>query len=354
MSKAPRIGAIVRDDLRQQIVAGRFSPGARLPTREELWKRYGTTPVTMQRVFSQLMKEGFIVSRGWEGTFVAERPPHLNSFALVFPYKDRPGRRWPEFWRAMEREAVALARERGHELHFSYGNETHEDREAYLQLEEDVLAHRVAGLIFATPPDYLRGSPVLDVPGIPRVAISPAPMPPNVKAVTLGGTMFTDAIDCLVQAGRRRIAVVTVPPVRDMVASVLRDAGVAVPPYWIQTSTYDDTEGARRAVQLLMAGRPGERPDGLFVFDDNLVESATAGLLDAHVRVPEEVLVVAHCNFPRPTPSLVPARRIGHDVCTLLRRCVELIEMQRRGEPAPDLSVVASVWSEGTQVGARQ
>jgi len=305
----------------------------------------------MQRVFRKLTDEGFIVSRGWEGTFVSERPPHLNDLALVFPYKDRPERQWPEFWRALEREAVTLAANKGHELHVSYGNETREDREAYLGLEEDVAAHRVAGLIFPSPPAYLGGSPVLQAPDIPRVAISPEPMPPNVKAVSLSGDVFNAAVQYLLGQGRRRIAWITVPAARQYAVDALQQAQLGVPPYWVQTSVYEDPEGARRAVQLLMAGRGTGRPDGLVIFDDNLVESATAGLIDAGIRVPDDLMVVAHCNFPRPTRSHVPARRLGYDVRAVLKTCVDLIDAQRRGEPVPDVTGMPLVWDDSPAAG---
>ena len=174
-------------ELRARIVRGAYPPGSRLPPRIDLERHYRAGPVTMQRVFDQLTREGFVVACGRKGTFVSDEPPHLCSFGLVFPYRDRPDRPWPRFWHALAAEAAKLRRP-GVRIAFSYGNETHDDIEAYGQLVDDVVNHRLAGLIFASKPFYLFGSPVLQTPGLPRVAVMPAADIPGVRAVDMGAT----------------------------------------------------------------------------------------------------------------------------------------------------------------------
>jgi DNA-binding LacI/PurR family transcriptional regulator len=321
-------------DLRAQIFDGRLPPGSRMPVRTVFEKRYGTTPVTVQKAFSKLAREGLIVARGTRGTFVSEALPHLTRFALVFPYRDLPQRPWPQFWRSLRDEARTVAVSNNHELVFSYGNETHLDVEAYQQLVADVQNRRLAGLIFASKPFYLQGSPVLEAPDIPRVAIMPEPMPPHVAAVALDGGFFDQAVAHLVGRRRRRVAVVTVPTMRSVALGALKKQGVRVPSYWVQTAAAGDSEGTRSAVELLMSIDAAHRPNGLVIMDDNLVPDATAGLLDAGVRVPEEMLVVGHANFPHPTASSVPAHRMGYDMRAVLRACLDELEAQRCGHPA--------------------
>jgi DNA-binding LacI/PurR family transcriptional regulator len=99
-------------------------------------------------------------------------------------------------------------------------------------------------------------------------------------------------------------------------------------------------ETARNLIHLLMQG--AERPDALLIADDNLVEHATAGLVAAGVRVPDDLEVVAHCNFPHPTPSVLPVRRLGYDAREVMKACVESIDIQRRdGKTAPTVTVKA-------------
>ena len=51
----------------------RLEPGARLPSVRELTERHHASPVTVQRALSQLAREGKLVTRPGDGTFVALR-----------------------------------------------------------------------------------------------------------------------------------------------------------------------------------------------------------------------------------------------------------------------------------------
>lgn len=72
--------------------------------------------------------------------------------------------------------------------------------------------------------------------------------------------------------------------------------------------------------------------------DDNLVPDATAGLVAAGVRVPDDLEVVAHANFPYVTPSAVLAKRFGYDIHRIFNTCVNIIEQLRRGEAVPQVT----------------
>ena len=81
-----------------------------------------------------------------------------------------------------------------------------------------------------------------------------------------------------------------------------------------------------------MALKGDDRPDGLVIHDDHLVEHAASGLLSSGVRIPEDLDVVAHANFPLISSPPLPIRRLGFDCVDLLRRCVAAIGSLRRGE----------------------
>lgn len=59
-------------DLRQR--AESLGAGARLPSLRELSEQYRASPVTVHRAISQLAREGVVVARPGDGTFVASRP----------------------------------------------------------------------------------------------------------------------------------------------------------------------------------------------------------------------------------------------------------------------------------------
>jgi hypothetical protein len=92
------------------------------------------------------------------------------------------------------------------------------------------------------------------------------------------------------------------------------------------------------------------RPDGLIIADDNFVEAASGGLIRAGVRVPEDVEVVAHCNFPWPTPSVLPVKRLGFSARQVLRECINSVDAQRRGEAIkPPIAIPALFEEEVTE-----
>src|SRR5262249_2560351 len=146
--------------------------------------------------------------------------------------------------------------------------------------------------------------------------------------------------------GRRRIAVLTNPggarPYNsEFLPVALAQRGMSTRPYWIVPLSHAAPEGARVVTQLLMRGGPDstpdapDRPDGLIVHNDHLVEEATAGLLVTGVRVPQDLDVVAYSNFPWPAPSHVPVKRLGFSIRDVLRTGIDMIERQRRGEATP-------------------
>jgi DNA-binding LacI/PurR family transcriptional regulator len=251
---AANIGSRILGDLKRRIIAGEFAPGARLPPRLDLTDEYRTTPVTMQRVVDRLVEDGFVCTVGRTGTFVSRRPPHLTVYGLVFPYRDRPHMPWPLFWKLLRSEAATVAAERNLELTVSLGNETHEDVEAYEALLGNVRSRRFAGLVFASRPMYLRGSPLLEEPGIPRVALMAQAELPGVHAVTLQGPLFPLLARKLRETGRRRLGLVVSPELEALAETFAKSGehGCEFRPHWLVLSPYGFPGVARRAVEVLM------------------------------------------------------------------------------------------------------
>jgi GntR family transcriptional regulator len=65
---------IVADELREQIQSGRYPPGARLPTMEELRHAYGVSEIVIRHAVSLLRHEGLVETRRGGGTVVRARP----------------------------------------------------------------------------------------------------------------------------------------------------------------------------------------------------------------------------------------------------------------------------------------
>lgn len=64
---------VVADDLRDAIEGGRFKPGDKIPSSNELAAEYDVSPVTVQAAFKALKDEGLLEGRQGAGTFVADQ-----------------------------------------------------------------------------------------------------------------------------------------------------------------------------------------------------------------------------------------------------------------------------------------
>ena len=58
--------------LRDDIVAGVYAPGARIPSEQVLCDTYGVSRVTVRKAMLDLVQEGLLVRRQGKGTFVAQ------------------------------------------------------------------------------------------------------------------------------------------------------------------------------------------------------------------------------------------------------------------------------------------
>ena len=85
----------VANALRAAILTKTFSPGDRLPSRNDLAKKYNVAPMTVQNALRELREEGLIVSRQGSGVFVRERT-------------ERPVGLRPHIERAFERPHVTI------------------------------------------------------------------------------------------------------------------------------------------------------------------------------------------------------------------------------------------------------
>lgn len=70
------------ESLRQQILAGAYRPGERLPSEHMLVEMYGVSPMTVRRAINLLASQGIITTTRGSGTFVKEVELGAASFYL--------------------------------------------------------------------------------------------------------------------------------------------------------------------------------------------------------------------------------------------------------------------------------
>jgi DNA-binding LacI/PurR family transcriptional regulator len=219
---------------------------------------------------------------------------------------------------------------------FTWADLDERDR-SYQQLLDVINRHALAGIIFGTTPFRFVDTPVLTEPGIPRIAMMTGGSYHGMPRLEFAYQQWMSmAARHLVAHGRKRVAVVVGtsvgPPLVHERLAPLRDAGLEVQDALVQAVTTDFPMWAASTAQLLMRGPASDRPDALIIDDDNLVESATAGLRAAGVSVPNDLTVVAHANLPYAPRAHVPVQFLGYRIDRGLRMCMEHIDAQRAGE----------------------
>ncbi|MGT2716038.1 GntR family transcriptional regulator [Streptococcus respiraculi] len=78
----------VQNDLRQQIISGKFENGDKFYTEAELTKLYNVSSITVIRAVNELVKDGYLVRQQGKGTFVSRsRKGKLVEFSdiEIFP-----------------------------------------------------------------------------------------------------------------------------------------------------------------------------------------------------------------------------------------------------------------------------
>lgn len=321
--------------IRERILDNRYSPGVRLPLRTDLQREFHASRATIQQAFDVLQADGFIAAHGRAGTVVVDRPPHLHRIALVFPSAPPA---WNRFWVALDSQARALAHEHASEWVVFTAVEAVDDNQSYQRLLADVQARRLAGIIFAAKPSWNPENPILRSP-IPQVVLSTASEGSGRIALYPDQQSFIDqAVEALAEAGCARVAALVVPffPAEDLRRAMAArgwDAGL----HCIQAVPLQEPLWARNLTRLIFHPDQRHPPDGLIIADDNLVEHAVGGLIEAGGLRPDAVRVIAHGNFPCPAPSVLPVRRLGFDARLVLDTCFALLQRRRNGREAPAL-----------------
>lgn len=72
----------IAESVRQEIMAGSYKPGDRLPSVRQMTTTWGCTPGTVQRAYAVLAEQGLVTSRPGQGTHVSSAPPQRNQTAM--------------------------------------------------------------------------------------------------------------------------------------------------------------------------------------------------------------------------------------------------------------------------------
>jgi GntR family transcriptional regulator of arabinose operon len=335
----------VFEELRREIVSGKYLPGQKLPSEAALEKRFGTSRITVGRAVGDLRREGLVERRAGSGTYVRKPaaepkvPASGLSFGLLIPDLGRT-----EIFEPICQGMADAPEAREHALLWSNipsHGAISERQEQARQMCQRLIARKVSGVFFA-PFEALGARDrtnegivtAFDEARIPVVLLDRdyLPYPRRSRHDLVGidnrrtGFMATEH---LILLGCRRLAFVSFPhgpsTIEERIAGY-REAlfmhGIPADPELVQRLVgEDDRENVRRIVETLA-------PDGFVCANDRTAGRLMHALLALGRRIPEDVRIVgiddiAYASLlPVPLTTMhQPCREIGMSaMATMLER----------------------------------
>jgi len=349
--QSPKQSLIV-EQIRRRIIEGEYTRGAQIPPVNELAAIHNVSTQTVQNAMDRLRSSGYIETIKRIGNFVSVAPPHLCQFGIVFPDEFRPEATCSQYTRAWHAEVQRLLRlgtEPGgayRRISFFYCSDTADGARNREELARRVLAHEFAGLIF---PFNSETYWVKNDPSLPVVIVGHTTGEDRAVGLDFAGVL-EKGMKYLATRGRRRLAAIAVANLAGQHSESFRiraqAMGFPVERRWVHSVGLANHEAVANCAELLASTCGPNGPDALLVLDDNLLPGVSDGLLAAGVRVPDDIEVVSHCNFPYPVPARIPVKRVGYDIRRLVAACIERIEAGRRGEQLPSVLIPALLEDE--------
>ena len=298
---------------------------------------------TLQAAMDELAADGFIVAAPSSGTYVADRPPHLATFALVSSHHEELVSK--SFYHQAVRAAATGRGLRGdYRLQFYYDIMAPDGASAWQSLVEQIERHLIAGIIFLnTPSAEVLGAEIWGRFPVPRLAVVHSGKTLAASIPTIfhdRERLIREALELLAKQGRRRVAAIwhhdALTPEEVCFRRTAESLGLHCPPRWMQFPSCDSPQSVRHCVMQLMHGDADARPDGLLLMDENAAGPTVESLLRAGIAVPGDCRVVSHCTYPPQfDPPVAEVHWLGFDAGELLRTAIDQLRKMRGGQQVP-------------------
>ncbi len=323
----------VAEVLRAQIAHCR--PGDRLDSENRLAAQMGVSPVTMRSALLLLAKEGLIERRQGSGTVILDPAGRRHVGILVELDICHP--RVSHFYVRMSHQVRESLAAQGVAARLYVGNVlpgSHIQSATCLDFLRAVEEDRLCGVIgiASTPRDgwyealVPRGVPVVGSPDTYPFGVGFQPE-----------RIVSEAVQRLVEAGCKRPALLfyegptVVSDSRSAFIKAMAQHGLAPVPRHIASAGAPGNAGAAWEAFRELWLAPGLRPDGLVIADDTLFHDAALAILEARVRIPEDLKIVTHSTRGRETFYPFPVTALETDPELLAEAAVEMFLTLRRG-----------------------
>ncbi|MBB6730006.1 GntR family transcriptional regulator [Cohnella zeiphila] len=323
----------LKEEIVSWIAEGRYRPGDKLPSENELSGRFGLSRQTVRQSIGELVQEGWLSREQGKGTFVARMaegrraPGSSRTVGLITTYIS--DYIFPSIVRGVE----AALKDRGYRLLLS-STDNRKDRER--ESLEMMLGQGVSGLI-VEPTRSAEGNPnfgtymALQYHGIPLLMINERYPDLDCPCVKLddeaGGHLATEH---LLAAGHRRIAgffktddMQGVQRMKGFVKA-FRDRGLAVDPNHIVRYSTEEREDRPHAALREMLRRP-EPPTALVCYNDQLAVALLDVVREAGLRVPEDLAIVGYDDSFLATATEIKLTSVTHPKAEMGEKAAHLL-----------------------------
>lgn len=342
----------VFDELRREIVSGKYRPGEKLPSEADLVKRFGASRITVGRAVRDLRQDGMVERRAGSGTYVrasrSSRETGEHLFGLIIPDLGRT-----EIFEPICQGMADARPGGGHALLWGQAVErdsTESTAESAWRTCQQYISRRVSGVFFAPldfprtdPPDAaeqmnLRIVTALEKARIPVVLLDrDCVRHPQRSAFDLVGIdnwrTSVAAAGRLIEVGCRRIVFLTsslrgASSVEERIAGY-REAhflrGIPFDPALVQRVPLADKQAAGEMME-------GLRPDAFLCVNDRVAGRLMQSLLALGVRIPGEVSVMGMDDVTYASLLPVPLTTM-HQPCRELGLAAMALMHERLNRP---------------------
>jgi DNA-binding LacI/PurR family transcriptional regulator len=341
--KSHRISKKLHNQVAEQLIEHirlNCKAGDRLDPIRDLARDLEVSWNTIRAAQALLVQEGFLVVRHGSGTYTTARSvtrhvgiyteadithPQASAFGLRVIHSLR------QFSRARGFTTTVYTGE-GEPWNFS-GEPTCVD------FLDDVMNRRLDGVLSLSPP-HAKWMQKLQADGIPIVGGTshyPYAVLYDHAAVLQSGARQ------LLESGRQRLALMSWDQrsAPGIFRSILKKAGIPVREKWIRSGVHPSLHGSGwEEFREIWMAYP-EKPDGLLVVDDVLFQDALPAILGSGVRIPDDLMIVAHANKGSGMHYPFPLTLMQHDQVAMANAMGDMLVrlMHRQPIAQPQISL---------------
>jgi len=330
------------DALRAQILCGDLKPLSRLPSTDELAKLWQSSCFTVHTALSMLAAEGLIERRHGSGTYVAEPTNRFTCAGIYFEENI-----WSNDESAFARAVQAVLQARFKALNkqtavFVDTRPRNKQQELLPSLAAAIDNREIQCLI----------APIVnavDFPALSKLAIPTAFLANHINIDIL--IFIQEGLRRLAAHGCRTVGLISsicpkgmdLPSARRLYNGfdrISKSLGLITHDTWVRKPRNHVREFASYGYhEFHKLWSQAERPDGLIVCYDTIERGVITAMLEAGVRVPNELKVVFHRNANVPILCPFPATWGVLDEETVADALIQVIDRQFKGEAISPIEI---------------